>query len=130
MHRVPTLDYENGDSAHVDVVVVENGGFKCYKPAALDEAQPRSTGSSQSVHDKGDTSSVNTDLEMNDVAGRDPTTLPTSARGGDGWRRFVGWHYVRRFGDLSEKQKNLEDNYWRDRWCESFRCSIPSETGY
>lgn len=125
MHRMPTVDYDSGDSTLVDVVVVENGGFKCYKPAELDEAQSHPLSSSQPVHDKGDASSVNSDLEMNDVAGRDPTTLPTNPRGGDGWRRFVGWHYVRRFGDLSEKQKHLEDNYWRDRWCGHFSAFYP-----
>lgn len=117
---MPTLDYETGDSAHVDVVVVENGGFKCYKPATMNEAQSDPITASKSAHDKGDASSVNTDLEMNDVAGRDPTTLPTSAHRRDRWKRFVGWHYVQRFGDLSEKQKHLEDNYWRDRWCGLF----------
>lgn len=81
--------------------------------------------SSQNAADaKAETSSVNTDLEMNYVDANDPTGLSKAALRKARWQRFLGWDHVRRFSSLSEKQKSLEDEYWRERWFSTKRLTF------
>lgn len=99
----------------MDIVVVDNDGFKCYKHLQPPEdAQNHHAQFTDPPNTTDDRSSVNTDIELNNLA--EPTSLCTRGKRQEGWHRFIGWHYVRRFQSLSEKQNSLEDEYWRERW--------------
>jgi hypothetical protein len=116
--RTPTFEQELDDDDRVDVVVVDNDGFKCYKHLQTPEDRPKQHAQSSDLPDTmDDHASLNTDIELNDLAGGDRTSLSAKGKRRERWRRFIGWHYVRRFQSLSEKQKSFEDEYWRERWC-------------
>lgn len=130
MARTSTFEQELGDDGKVDVVVVDNDGFKCYKNLPPPEdGENHHTRFADLPNTMDDRSSVNTDVELNDLAGGDQVSLSAKAKRQERWRRFIGWHYVRRFQSLSKKQKSLEDEYWRERWCVDYLLGpeFPSE---
>lgn len=121
------------------MVVVENDGFDCYKPAedslATKHEPPTPTrtafpepfvpgnthrysshehSSSEKMTESAKTS--DTDLEMNNLS------LPT-IRGvrnrkpsrKERYLRIIGW--IRRFSSLSAEEQHLEDEYWKEHWC-------------
>lgn len=113
MHRIDTFEEEPEGSSLVDVIVVENSGFKCYKPVHVIGETPLQATHSTTLSDANDDKlSVNTDVEM----GR--SVLGSNKERSQGWMRFFDCEHVRRFGSLGESQKKLEDRYWSDRWYE------------
>lgn len=119
--RTPTFEQELDVDDRVNLVVVDNDGFKCYKHLQTPEDGPNQHAQHSDLPKAmDDRSSVNTDVELDDLAGGDRASLSAKGKRRERWRRFIGWHYVRRFRSLSEKQKSFEDEYWRERWCVNY----------
>lgn len=135
----PELDLEDDDSP-VDVVVVENEGFRCYKPILFPQSEGDTPASSGTAHHDSNSSgngnhsnsegrypsrkradsvkTMNTDLEMNDFTLPGSSHKPGERRATRRERclRYLGWDHVRKFSTLSAEEKHLEAEYWKERW--------------